>query len=543
MDASTIARLRRLRRFSQALFLCLFFILLLGMSYSGRTLNLAALDVTTTAPVNSFFKFDPFISLSFLISAHAVYAGAACALITLAATILLGRFFCGWICPFGTLHHIVGRLRLRKKTPRGITAGDSGYPRRRALKYYLLAFLLLAGAFSRLQPAVLDPLCLLSRSCILSVFPSAGLLARRLLDMGTDSGLPLLSAASDWVYRYLSSREWIGREFLYRAALPTGIVFIVLLLANLAANRFWCRSLCPLGALFALVSRFSLLRLRKDDARCTRCAKCASHCEGRALTGCGGGRNPAECLLCLNCAAECPADALGFESLGVRDRVECAPDLTRRGLIVGIGSALLAIPLLRGSRGAVNRSHLIRPPGAGPEDEFLAACIRCGSCSRICPTGVIHSSIVEAGLEGFWTPRLVPRTGYCVYSCTLCGQVCPSGAIRKLGIEEKMGSDKMRPVKLGTAAVERRRCIAWGKNMTCLACEEVCPVSPKAIKVDEATVRSPGGEQMTIGRPVVDSRRCIGCGHCEYVCPVEGVAAIRVFSAGETRAGNVSGKL
>jgi ferredoxin len=262
-----------------------------------------------------------------------------------------------------------------------------------------------------------------------------------------------------------------------------------------------------------------------------------SACDGRAIRGCGDGHNPAECFLCLNCAAECPTDALGFELLGVRDAAECAPDLTRRGLILSIGSALVAIPLLRGTRRTVNRSHLIRPPGAGPEDEFLAACIRCGSCTRICPTGAIHSSITEAGLEGFWTPILVPRSGYCVYSCTLCGQVCPSHAIRRLGIEEKMGSDRMRPVKIGTAAVNRNRCIAWSKNMPCLACEEVCPVSPKAIGVDEATVIRPGGEQVSLGRPIVDSRRCIGCGRCEYVCPVEGAAAIRVFSAGETRAG------
>ena len=537
MNSPTIIRLRWLRRLSQALFLCLFFILLIWMSYSSRTLNLAALDVTTTAPVNSFFKFDSLISLSFLISTHSIYEGITCALITLAATILLGRFFCGWICPFGTLHHIVGRLRSRKRMPRGIPERGVSYLRWHTLKYYLLAFLLLAGAFSLLQPAVLDPLCLLSRSCILSVFPSAGFLTSRLLNMGADSGVPLLSTASDWIYRYLSPREWIGQGFFYGAALTTGIIFLALLLANLVTNRFWCRFLCPLGALFALVSRFSILRLRKDDARCVKCAKCALSCEGRALKGCGDGRHPAECLLCLNCAAECPADVLGFEFLGVRDSKECAPDLTRRGLIMSIGSALITIPLLRGTRGIVNRSHLIRPPGAGPEDEFLAACIRCGSCSRICPTGVIHSSIAEAGIEGLWTPRLVPRTGYCVYSCTLCGQVCPSRAIRKLSIEEKMGSDRMRPVKLGTAAVNKTRCIAWGKNMTCLACEEVCPVSPKAIKVDEATVERPGGEQMTLGRPIVDSRRCIGCGHWEYVCPVEGAAAIRVFSAGETRAG------
>ena len=530
MDKSAIIRLRRLRRLSQALFLCTFLLFLLRTSYSSRTLNLAAVEVTTTAPVNSFFKFDPLIGLAFLISTRTWYAGAACALLTLAATVALGRFFCGWVRPFGTLHHLVGQLGA------GFAGARGRYAPWQALKYYLLVSLLLIALFTPLQPAVIDPLCILARSCTLSVFPAFHFLVKGALSLAADSDLPLLDPAAETGYAFLESRQLIGAHVFFRSALLTGFILASLLAANLWYPRFWCRFLCPLGALLGLVSRVSLLRMVKRNAQCTMCGDCTIRCQGGSSPEGGARWKAPECLLCLNCLAACPEDVLDFNVLGVRDAAEYTPDLTRRGLIVSIGAGLLAIPLLRASGRAGNRSMLIRPPGARPEDEFLRTCLRCGTCTRICPTSAIHPSIAEAGIEGLWTPRLIPRIGYCVYSCTLCGQVCPSQAIRKLNTEQKMGSERLRPVKLGTAAVDRKRCIPWATNMSCIACEEVCPVSPKAIKIDEAAVRGPRGEQFILGRPVVDTRQCVGCGHCEYVCPVEGAAAIKVYSSGETRA-------
>jgi ferredoxin len=457
--------------------------------------------------------------------------------LTLAATVVLGRFFCGWVCPFGTLHHLVGQLGAGFAGARRRLIARGRYAPWQALKYYLLVSLLLIALFTPLQPAVLDPLCIMARSCTLSVFPAFHFLVKGALSLAADSDLPLLDPAAETGYAFLESRQLIGAPVFFRSALLTGFILASLLVANLWYPRFWCRFLCPLGALLGLVSRVSLLRMGKRNAQCTMCGDCTIRCQGGSSPEGGARWKAPECLLCLNCLAACPEDVLDFSVLGVRDAAEYTPDLTRRGLIVSIGAGLLAIPLLRASGRAGNRSMLIRPPGARPEDEFLRTCLRCGTCTRICPTSAIHPSIAEAGIEGLWTPRLIPRIGYCVYSCTLCGQVCPSQAIRKLNAEQKMGSERLRPVKLGTAAVDRKRCIPWATNMSCIACEEVCPVSPKAIKIDEAGVRGPRGEQFILGRPVVDALACIGCGHCEYVCPVEGAAAIRVYSAGETRAG------
>lgn len=534
MKRSRAVLLRRLRRLSQTAFLLLFLFLVFRARYSSDAMDLGAPDVAAPAAAGRFLDFDPFAALGLLLSARILPAVFLCPLALVAATLFLGRFFCGWICPLGALNQACGRLAPRTQR-RGRLARASYLPAQ-ALKYGLLAALLVAGAFTSLQPAALDPLCILARGLVFSVFPSVHLLAVRLLSAAADSGLPLLAGPAETAFAFLERRELVGEVIFHRTALCTGVLLAAVLAANLVWPRAWCRFLCPLGALLGLLSRWSPVRLFKDHSRCTSCGRCVLLCQGGASPEGGAAWRGPECLLCMNCQAACPEEALGF---GVREDADAdarGPDLARRALIAGIGGGLLSIPLLRLSRGRTNRACLIRPPGALPEPQFLAACLRCGSCTRICPTNAIHSTILEAGVEGIWTPRVIPRVGYCVYSCTLCGQVCPSGALRRLTPEEKRGSDRVRPVKLGTAVVDRTRCIPWSTGMPCLACEEVCPVSPKAITEDVGPGLGPKAVKGTVGRPAIDSFRCIGCGRCEHICPLEGEAAIRVYSLGESRA-------
>ena len=105
---------------------------------------------------------------------------------------------------------------------------------------------------------------------------------------------------------------------------------------------------------------------------------------------------------------------------------------------------------------------------------------------RVCPTNVIQPALFEAGLEGLWTPVLNFRLGSsgCQVHCVACGQVCPTAAIRPLTLDEKLGQGAFAakgPVRLGTAFVDRSRCLPWALERPCLVCQELCPVSPKAI--------------------------------------------------------------
>ena len=150
---------------------------------------------------------------------------------------------------------------------------------------------------------------------------------------------------------------------------------------------------------------------------------------------------------------------------------------------------------------------------------------------KVCPTNVINPSLFEAGMAGFLTPNLIMIQGYCEYTCTLCGNVCPTGAIKEISVKEKIES----PIIIGSAYVDRGRCLPWSGNGPCIVCQEVCPTSPKAIYFRKEVEKGPDGKMMPVQLPYVDLKKCVGCGICEYKCPVRGLPAIRVISAGESR--------
>jgi len=173
--------------------------------------------------------------------------------------------------------------------------------------------------------------------------------------------------------------------------------------------------------------------------------------------------------------------------------------------------------------------ELIRPPGARNERAFLQRCLKCGLCMKACPTNGLHPTGLEAGLEGIWTPMMVPRTGYCEYNCNLCGQVCPTGAIQELALDEK------KKVRMGLAVFDTTRCLPYAFNRECLVCEEHCPLPKKAIYFLPAEVRQRDGSTITLKQPHVDADLCTGCCICEHVCVFKDRAAIRVTSANESR--------
>jgi polyferredoxin len=463
MQAGTLKRLKITRIVSQALFFCFFLFLFI------RSLDpFAALE-------NPFLRFDPLIFLTNPELNPATIAGITALLIL---AIVLGRVFCGWICPLGSLIEALDFILspLRRRNP--ITLRR--FPKRKLLIRYPVSVFLLGAV-------------------LLTVF----------------TPVPVL--------QFLHPNIWIIRI----VSLTTlGLVFLALLLLfSLFARRLWCTYLCPLGALYGLLARIPLLRLRiracSSCGCCERCPTEAANYEQREILA-------HQCLVCFDYEAGCPVQGFRFgpprkgkPGDGGSPSSPSRRSFLKHGLLLVAG--LASGGLLTGI-GVLRRriTALLRPPGVVDEVRFVENCLRCLQCVRSCPNQIIKITGGEHGLAGLYTPHLEFRPYGCDYFCQVCQQVCPNRAIPLQTLEQKQSTP------IGTARIDENLCVVYKEKFNCLVCEEVCPVPEKAIRYEVTDERSKEGEMLREPRMVPEL--CIGCGICEAKCPAEPVA-IRVFTA------------
>jgi len=148
-------------------------------------------DLRLDQPVTFFFQLDPLIWLSSLVSGHRLIQGFWWALGLLLVTLLLGRIFCGFICPLGTIHHIVGWVKPALKGDR-MTKANQKTPGHR-VKYFLLITLLVGGVMGLNLAGLIDPISLLFRSMALAALPAAGVGLKEAFDMMASSDIKVLN--------------------------------------------------------------------------------------------------------------------------------------------------------------------------------------------------------------------------------------------------------------------------------------------------------------------------------------------------------------
>lgn len=442
-------------------------------------------------PLRFFFEISPLNSISLLLSAKTIYKGMIISIFTIILTLLFGRIYCGWICPFGSLHQFISWLFHRNENYKKLNLYKAFYK----TKYYILIFFLISCILSLNLEGFLEPNSFFYRSIISSIYP-------------------------------IIFSNFIKSTYSYGWFL--GILFFFILSLNFLIPRFWCRVICPLGALLGIFSFSPLFKIEKKNG-CTGCLKCIKSCQG--------GDEPykehyhRECIVCLNCLNECPENILSYSFLGkITEKGKL--NLSRRVLFFTILSSFIFPEMLKNSAGRKRflNPKMIRPPGSLEEKEFLKKCIKCGSCMKICPTNALHPSFGETPIEALWTPILIPKIGYCAEACNLCSLVCPTGAIKPFTIEEKI----TKPIRIGSAIIDQSKCLPYSFGTPCIVCEEVCPTSPKSIYFEEKEIFTRDGSKK-IKLPKVDLKYCTGCGICENKCPVTTSPAIYIISSGETR--------
>lgn len=458
------------------------------------------LDHKQFVPVEIFLAIDPLVSLSTSIAARSWIWSLACAGIILVISLLIPRGFCGYVCPLGTTIDffdwaIAGRVKRFR-------VGTNGWWVH--VRYYLLAGTLFCAIFGVLVSGYVSAIPVITRAVMYLGEP---------LQTGIMRGWHLVVPMN--AGHFVS----IG-------------LFAVILLLSFLKPRFWCKYVCPSGAVFSLGN---LLRLtsRKVESTCIHCYKCVEVCPFDAIKNDFTTRGT-DCTLCQTCGGVCPSHSIKFverwHSIELKPRNMPPTNETAIGRRGFLSAAVGTVAAVTGGAGLAAATRAfgakldtagspcpVRAPGSVPEHEFLRMCIRCGECLKVCPYNVLQPMGFDQGLEGLWTPEVMADHAGCAPSCNTCGQVCPTGAIRPLPLEEK------RVARMGLAVVNETTCLPFANRQACQECVDECKQAGyDAIEftrvhteVDEEGNPVEGSGHIA---PIVLADKCVGCGLCQMSC-------------------------
>lgn len=422
-------------------------------------------------------------------------------------TALCGRLYCAVWCPLGLLQDAarfalrrVPALRRRQDRWAGTRGSGLGRCVGRWAVLAAVAGTALAGT--------------LTLAVLLEPYSLAGRIAEHLF-------LPVVTALRGGLARVLERLDLYAFSAGAVAAPPVLVAAVSgLCLAALAAlvvlgGRLYCTAICPVGTCLGLLAQAAPVRVRVDPSLCTRCGLCARRCRAACIRvgEAGLAIDQAACVACMDCVAACPQGALryGLPAPAAAQPERAEPrSAVRRELVAGGSAAVLAAglsPLRLPGAGPSARGRTrdpVTPPGSGSRERFATRCTACQLCVRVCPTRVLQPAWLEYGLGGVLQPRLSFRHGFCEYDCQRCSAVCPNGALRPLPLAEKQRT------QLGVARLHKNRCVVYSRGEACGACIEVCPTHA-------VHPRDEGG----LLCPEMEPAPCIGCGACEYACPMD----------------------
>ncbi|SNU03268.1 4Fe-4S binding domain-containing protein [Prevotellaceae bacterium MN60] len=423
-------------------------------------------------------------------------------------TLVFGRIYCSVICPLGIMQDIIGWWSKKVKKNR------YGYSKEKKwLRYPLLVVFGIAYA---LGLAVLVQL--------LAPYAAFGRIATNLLQPIYQAGNNVLAAIAEHYesYAFYQSEVWL------RSGISLGIAAVTLIVLGILAwrnGRTYCNTICPVGTLLSLISRFSLLKVRFDADKCRNCSLCSKNCKAACIDFKTHTVDASRCVVCGDCIESCKFGALSYSMKPLLTEREQKPEMGRRSFL--LSSALLATAAMAQQKDKImdgglaeiedkiapERQTPLTPPGSLSAQNMALRCTGCQLCISECPNQVLRPS---SDLLHLMQPVMSYERGYCRPECNRCSEVCPAGAIKPIKAEDKAS------LQIGHAVWIKKNCIPLTDGVECGNCERHCPVG--AIEM----VPSDPDDEESPYVPAVNEARCIGCGACENLCPARPYSAIYV---------------
>ena len=447
------------------------------------------------------------LSMSTWVGGAFISAYVVIMLVLLALTLLFGRIYCSSLCPMGVFQDIVAWFSKRFKRKKRYTFS----PQKNVLRWTVVvvsAVTFIAGfplilslvepysAFGRMIANVVSPVYIWGNNVLASIFISF------------DN------------YTFIPKKLFIKEISSFIIALLT-LVTIGFLAWKY--GRTFCNTVCPTGTILGFVSRFSRYKIQIDHSKCNHCGLCAMKCKASCIDS-KNQQIDDRCVSCFNCLSACNKNALTYSPTtpnpskgGELAGASSSPPLEGLGEVVSrrkffATSAVVAgatcsalVAKANPTKGNIPRCTVpITPPGSKSARNLRTHCTSCHLCVSKCPSNVLKPAFLEYGLGGMMQPMMTFERGFCNFNCTTCGEVCPNGAIMGLSKEQK------HRTQVGIVRFVEEICVVHTDATNCGACAEHCPV--------QAVRMVPYKNGLTI--PKIEPDICVGCGGCEYICPV-----------------------
>lgn len=456
--------------------------------------------------------------IQFLPALLALNFGVVIVLVIL--TLVSGRTYCSVICPLGVFQDIVSRIAGKRKKNRFRYSPALTWIRYGILSVFILA--LIAGV----GPAI----------AFLAPYSTYGRIASNLFAPLYLWGNNLLA----YIAERMDSYTFYSVDIWMKGAVTFGIAtasFIVLFILAWRKGRIYCNTVCPVGTILGIISRYAYFKPAIDITLCNSCGLCARNCKASCIDPKAHRIDYSRCVACMDCIGKCHKNAIRYthpspketpvtgSDTGSRKVPEEQIDQARRNFLT-MASLFTATTLVKAQEKKVDgglalieakkipdRSTPITPPGSLSARNFADHCTACQLCVSICPEQVLRPS---SALTRLMQPEMSYERGYCRPECTKCSEVCPAGAIRPITTADKSS------VQIGHAVYLYENCVVNTDNVSCGNCARHCPSG--AIQMLPSIAGNPDSPLL----PVINTERCIGCGACENLCPARPFSAIYI---------------